>query len=62
MWVFCLPVYLFTTFLPATSGGQKRASDPMWLELQLAMNHHMGRILFWSSTEQPVLLTDELSL
>lgn len=37
----CLYVYLWTTSVPGAWGVQKRALDPLELELQVVVNHHV---------------------
>ena len=50
--------------MPGALRGQKRASDPLKLELQMIVNHHVvvGNQIQDSLAEQPVLLTTEPSL
>lgn len=40
--LFCLHVCLYTTYMPGDPQDQKRASDPLQLELQMAVSHHVG--------------------
>jgi hypothetical protein len=43
MWmVFCLHVCLCTMCVPCAHKGQKRASDPLELDFQTVVSHHMG--------------------
>lgn len=61
VWVFRLQVCLCQVY----SEAKKRACDVLKLELQTAVNHHVGaRNLSWSPTEeeQSVLLPNEPSL
>lgn len=37
-WVFCLHAHLYTTGVTGADGGQKRASDPLELELWRVVN------------------------
>lgn len=39
--LFCLNIYLFSTCVPGPCGGQKRASDPLEQESQVAMSHYV---------------------
>jgi hypothetical protein len=51
-----MSVYLCTACIPDDWGGQKRALDPQELELQTAMNCHLGAgnqvWVFWESGVQ----------
>lgn len=38
--MFCLHVHICTMCMLGTSGGQKRASDPLMLELKMVVSHH----------------------
>lgn len=42
LWMFCLYVCLYTTFVSGTLRGQKRAPVLLGLELQLVVRHHGG--------------------
>lgn len=39
VWLFCLCVHLCTTSMLGAHGGQKKASDPLELELLMAMSY-----------------------
>ena len=39
MYVFCLYVWMCTICIPNACGGQRRASDPLELELQKVVSH-----------------------
>lgn len=48
-WMFYLRVCLCSTCLPGTQGIQRRASDPLTLELQTVVSLHLGtRTITWS--------------
>lgn len=48
---------------PGTCGDQKRESNPLQLELQMVVNHHVSTgNLTWVSTRKTVHSTAELSL
>ena len=58
VWLCCLHVYLCTVYMPGAFRGQKRASDPLELELTVVVSHYGC----WESNpdplqEQPVFLT-----
>jgi hypothetical protein len=42
VWVFCLHVCLCPTCMAGVCEGQKRALDPLKLELQMLVNHYVG--------------------
>jgi hypothetical protein len=42
VWLFCLHVCLCTTCMPCACRGQKRASDPLEVELKTVGRHHVG--------------------
>ena len=42
VWVFCLRVYLYTTCVSGAPRGKKRVLDPLGLELQTVVSHHVG--------------------
>ena len=37
-----LHVYMYTKCVPSALRGQKRASDPLELELRITIIHHLG--------------------
>lgn len=41
-WVFCLHACLSTTYFLGTWSSQKTVSDPLRLELQMIVKHHVG--------------------
>ena len=51
VWAFCLHVCLCTTYMPGAYGVQKRVLDPLELELQTVVSHHVdaGKFLLWKS-------------
>lgn len=40
--VYFLYVSVFPACVPGAQGGQKRSSDPLKLELQMIVSHHLG--------------------
>lgn len=42
MRVFSPYVYMCTTHVPDANGGQKKAPDPLQVELRKAVRHHTG--------------------
>lgn len=38
----CLPMCLYTVCMPGVHKGQKRALDPLKLDLQMTVNFHVG--------------------
>lgn len=40
-WVFCLNVCVCVMYMPVALGSQKRGSDPLEMELQVVVNHHV---------------------
>jgi hypothetical protein len=35
-------IWLSSTHMPSAGGGQEKALDPLELELQIVVSHHMG--------------------
>lgn len=60
--MFCLPVCMCTTCVPGALGGQKRASDPLGLELQVLSFMCMLEIKSRFLGEQHMFLTPEPTL
>lgn len=54
---FHLHVYIHTVCMPGSHGGQKSASKPWELELQIFMSHPVGTL-----QEQQMFITTEPSL
>lgn len=42
MWVFYQPIYLCTTRIPISQGGQKRVKYTLELEPQMVVSHHVS--------------------
>lgn len=42
MTMFCQDVCLCIACVPDAQEGQKRVTDPLKLELEMAVNHHVG--------------------
>jgi hypothetical protein len=41
MWVFCLHESLFTIYVLGTCKAQKKVLEPVGLELQMGVSHHL---------------------
>lgn len=42
LWVFCLHVWMCTTYVSGAHGGQKGEPEPLEQELQKFISHHVG--------------------
>lgn len=42
MYVFCIHICMFTICVPHDHRGQSRASNPLWLRLQMVVSPHVG--------------------
>lgn len=55
VWVFCFHVCLCTTCMHGASWGQRTVSDPLELELQLVVSHHVDvenwTYVFWKNSQ-----------
>lgn len=60
-----LPTYMYVHHVPSASGGKKRKSDPLKLELERIVDYHLGArnqtpvfSVFWKSSQCFLLLSD----